>query len=56
VGKKSTVAKATTNSSSLRATIPEAIVKELKLEAGDILDWQVVTEKGRKYAKIRRME
>ncbi|MGH9858358.1 MAG: AbrB/MazE/SpoVT family DNA-binding domain-containing protein [Acidobacteriota bacterium] len=56
MGKKSTVARATTNSSSLRATIPEDIVLELKLEAGDVLDWEVVSERGRKFAKFRRME
>lgn len=56
VGSKSTVARATTSSSSIRSTIPENIVKDMGLKVGDILDWQVVEEKGKKYAKFRKLE
>jgi len=57
VGKKSHITKATTTSKSLRTTIPEDVVKEMRLEIGDILDWDVVqTEKGRKHAKVRKLE
>ena len=56
VGKKSIVSKATTTSNSLRATIPEDIVTELGLRVGDALDWDVITEKGKKYARIRKLE
>lgn len=56
MGDKSTVAKASTNSPSVRATIPENIVKDMGLKVGDILDWQVVEEKGKKYAKFRKLE
>ena len=56
VGKKSIVSKATTTSESLRATIPGDIVKELSLQVGDALDWDITTDKGKKYARIRKLE
>jgi antitoxin component of MazEF toxin-antitoxin module len=57
VGKKSHITKATTTSNSLRTTIPEDVVKEMHLEIGDILDWDVIqTEKGKKHAKVRKLE
>jgi hypothetical protein len=57
MGKKSHVTKATTTSSSLRTTIPKNVVKDMKLSMGDVLDWDVnTTEKGRTYAKVRRLE
>lgn len=56
MGRKSTVAKATTNSTSVRATIPEEIVKQMKLKAGDVLDWEVTSEGSRKVAKVRKLE
>jgi hypothetical protein len=56
VGKKSIVSKATTNSASLRATIPENIVKELNIQVGDALDWDTMTDKGKKFARIRKLE
>jgi hypothetical protein len=57
MGKKSHVTKATTNSNSLRTTIPEDIVKDMKLEIGDVIDWEVIaSEKGKKHAKVRKLE
>jgi hypothetical protein len=57
MGKKSHVTKAATTSNSLRTTIPENVVKDMKLNDGDVLDWEVNTmEKGRTYAKVRRLE
>lgn len=56
MGDKSTVAKASTNSPSVRATIPENIAKELGLKVGDVLDWSVIEDKGKKYARFRRLE
>ena len=52
----SKVAKATTNSKSLRTTIPENVVADLGLDVSDVLDWQIVEEKGKKYAKFRKLE
>jgi bifunctional DNA-binding transcriptional regulator/antitoxin component of YhaV-PrlF toxin-antitoxin module len=57
MGKKSHITKATTTSKSLRTTIPEDIAKNMDLEIGDILDWEVhTTEKGKKLAKVRKLE
>jgi hypothetical protein len=57
MGKKSHITKATTTSNSLRTTIPEDVVKDMKLSEGDVLDWEVnTTDKGKIYAKVRRLE
>jgi bifunctional DNA-binding transcriptional regulator/antitoxin component of YhaV-PrlF toxin-antitoxin module len=56
MGKKSTVAKATSKSDSVRATIPEEIAKEMGLRIGDVLDWELVTEGKRKVVKVKKLE
>jgi len=56
MGAKSTVAKARTDSPSVRTTIPEAIASDLKLRVGDVLDWDVGMENGKKVAKLRKLE
>lgn len=56
MGTKSTVAKAVSNSTSLRATIPAEIASELELKPGDVLDWSTESDKGKKYARFRRLE
>jgi hypothetical protein len=57
MGKKSHITKATSTSNSLRTTIPEGIAKDMHLEIGDVLDWEVsTTEKGKKHAKVRKLE
>jgi bifunctional DNA-binding transcriptional regulator/antitoxin component of YhaV-PrlF toxin-antitoxin module len=50
------VAKASTTSKSLRATIPEEIVTALSLEPGDVLKWDLDRKEGRKVAVIRKLE
>ena len=52
----SKIAKATTNSKSLRATIPEKIVDELKLNAGDLLVWSLEERKGKKTVSVQKWE
>jgi bifunctional DNA-binding transcriptional regulator/antitoxin component of YhaV-PrlF toxin-antitoxin module len=56
MGHKSTVAKANTNSISLRATIPEEAAKKMNLKVGDVLDWEVTSEGGRKIMKVKKLE
>ncbi len=56
MGHKSTVAKAASNSTSVRATIPQEITKEMKLEVGDVLDWEVTSEGSRKVMRVRKLE
>ena len=50
------ISKANTISSSLRTTIPNDIVEYLDLKLGDVVDWDEYQEKGRKYARIRKLE
>ena len=52
----SRVAKATTTSKSLRATIPEDIVNNLGVKPGDVLIWTVEERKGKKIVSIEKWE
>ena len=56
LGYKSAVARASSNSSSVRATIPEAIAKQMGLTMGDILDWEIEERKSRKVAIVKKLE
>jgi bifunctional DNA-binding transcriptional regulator/antitoxin component of YhaV-PrlF toxin-antitoxin module len=56
LGKKSIVAKASSNSPSVRATIPEEIVKEMQLSVGDVLDWEIEDHKNRRVMVVRKLE
>jgi bifunctional DNA-binding transcriptional regulator/antitoxin component of YhaV-PrlF toxin-antitoxin module len=50
------ISKANSISSSLRTTIPNDIVEYLDLKIGDVIDWDEYQEKGKKYARIRKLE
>ena len=50
------VTKAATNSKSLRTTIPEDIVSELKISRGDLLIWSNEEKKGKKTITIEKWE
>ncbi|MFY9872085.1 MAG: hypothetical protein WAK17_20435 [Candidatus Nitrosopolaris sp.] len=41
-------------STSIRATIPQRIVEGLKLEANDIIEWELYSDKGKTLARIRK--
>jgi bifunctional DNA-binding transcriptional regulator/antitoxin component of YhaV-PrlF toxin-antitoxin module len=56
VGFTSRVQNARAGTNSVRVTIPESIADALKLQVGDVLDWSVIEEKGKKYAKFRKLE
>jgi len=56
LGHKSIVARASSNSTSVRATVPEEIVKLMDLKVGDVLDWEVEERKNRKVAIVRKLE
>ena len=56
MGYKSAVARASNKSPSVRTTIPEKIASEIGAKPGDILDWELISEKGKKIAKIRKLE
>ena len=50
------ISKANSISSSLRTTIPNDIVIYLDLKLGDVVDWEEYQEKGKKYARVRKLE
>lgn len=56
LGEKSTVARASSNSPSIRATIPEDIAKEMQLSVGDVLDWEIEERKNRKIMIVKKLE
>jgi len=56
LGQKSTVARASSNSPSVRATIPEEIAREMQLSVGDVLDWEIELRKNRKVMVVKRLE
>jgi len=56
LGHKSTVARASSNSPSVRATIPEEIAKEMQLSVGDILDWEIEERKNRRVMIVKKLE
>ena len=56
MGAKSTVAKASSKSPSIRTTIPEGIAKEMGLEVGDVLDWETASEGGKRVMKARKLQ
>jgi len=56
MGAKSTVAKASSKSPSVRTTIPELIAKQLGIKPGDVLDWEITFDRAIKSAKVRKLE
>lgn len=52
----SRLAKANTKSDSIRTTIPKKIVDDLKLDVNDVLEWRIDTEKGEKFARIKKLK
>ena len=56
MGEKSTVAKANSKSPSVRTTIPKSIAERFGFKVGDVLDWDVVLDRGKASVRVRRME
>ncbi len=56
MGLKSAVAKANSKSPSLRTTIPKKIVQEIQIKPGDILDWEITSQRGRRVMRIKKLE
>jgi antitoxin component of MazEF toxin-antitoxin module len=48
--------KANTRSNSLRATIPNNIVKELGLQESDFIEWDIFEDSNGKYVKIKKVK
>lgn len=43
-------------SGSIRATIPKVVADSLGLTVRDIVEWDWVIERGKKYARFRKLE
>ena len=56
MGFKSAVARASKKSPSVRTTIPEKLAREMEIQPGDILDWELAQEKGRMIAKVKKLQ
>ena len=58
MGEKSTVARASNKSPSVRTTIPEKIVAEMRLGVGDVLDWETAYDERerRRVMKVKKLE
>jgi hypothetical protein len=56
MGEKSIVVKASNRSPSVRTTIPEKIVQEMEIAAGDVLDWETAMQGGRKVVRVKKLE
>ena len=52
MGEKSTLTIASTKSESLRTTVPKAIVSFLKLEIGDIIEWEMEIKNNQRVAIV----
>lgn len=48
--------KASTESSSIRTTLPKKIIDDLELGIEDTITWEVFHEKGKKYARVEKLE
>ena len=55
MAKTSKVTQANTVSKSVRATIPSNVVEHLKLELGDVIEWETLTQNGKPVARIRKL-
>jgi hypothetical protein len=52
----SRIAWANEKSGSIRATIPRKIAEDLGLKVEDTIEWESYIEKGRKFARFRKLE
>mgnify|MGYP002259920375 CR=1 FL=1 len=53
MGERTSINRATTNSVSLRTTIPLSVVTHLGLREKDELDWEITAEKNRLVVKLK---
>ena len=56
MGITSKVAKASSNSPSVRSTIPEEIVSKLDVKVGDVLVWIPIKHEGKEGVFVRKLE
>ena len=56
MGQTSKVTQANTLSKSVRATIPNNVVKYLGLKLGDVLEWETFTQNGKRAVRVRKLQ
>lgn len=54
LGERTKLVRANTNSPSLRTTVPESIVRELKLKGGDSIEWEHVICDGKLVINVKK--
>ena len=55
-GSKSVLARANPKTISLRTTVPLAIVEQLDLKEGNVLDWEIQFLEGKKVVVVKKVE
>ncbi len=53
---KSTLTKASTKSESLRTTVPKAIVSFLKVDIGEVLEWEMEIKNNERIAIVKPVQ
>jgi hypothetical protein len=56
VGERTKLNRANNNSPSLRTTVPEGVVSELKVKEGDSLEWERIIHEGKIAIRIKKAE
>lgn len=54
VGERTKLNKANSNSPSLRTTVPESVVSELKVKEGDSLEWERIIHEGKIAIRVKK--
>jgi hypothetical protein len=55
VGERTKLNRANTNSPSLRTTVPEGVVNELKLKPGDTLEWERIIHDNKIAVRVKKV-
>jgi hypothetical protein len=56
VGERTKLNRANSTSPSLRTTVPESVVGELKLKEGDSVEWERIIHEGKIAIRIKKAE
>ena len=54
VGERTKLNRANNNSPSLRTTVPEGVVNELKVREGDTLEWERIIHEGKIAIRLKK--
>ncbi|HEX9678940.1 AbrB/MazE/SpoVT family DNA-binding domain-containing protein [Nitrososphaera sp.] len=54
VGERTKLNRANTKSPSLRTTVPESVVNELKVKEGDSLEWERIIHEGKIAIRVKK--